>query len=233
MTSNSRYRAIIFDAGNTLLSVHPSIGFIYSDTAQRYGAQLSEEAIEAKFQALWHKTAPLVTNEGHRLTYEKERDWWRDIVMHVFRDHVSFQDFDAFFDDLYQRFALAESWKLYEDVLENLEMLREKGFRLAMISNWDSRLPALIEKLGIHRFFEKVTVSALCGYEKPHPAIFQIALEDTGLQPAEVVYIGDDPFLDYQAARNAGLHSLHLDRHNRFSHHDDRITSLTELHHRL
>ena len=105
--------------------------------------------------------------------------------MHVFRDHVSFQDFDAFFDDLYQRFALAESWKLYEDVLENLEILREKGFRLAMISNWDSRLPALIEQLGIHRFFEKVTVSALCGYEKPHPAIFQIALEDTGLQPAK------------------------------------------------
>lgn len=232
VTSN-RYRAVFFDAGNTLLRVNPSIGYIYSDTARRYGAKLAEDTIEAAFQALWHKTAPLVSNEGHRLTYEKERDWWRDIVLHVFRDHVSFRDFDAFFDDLYTRFAMPESWKLYEDVVENLEALKDKGIRLAMISNWDSRLPALIEQLGISRYFEKVIVSALVGYEKPHPAIFQIALENTGLDGSEVVYIGDDLFLDYQAARKAGLHAIHLDRHGRFQHHEDRITSLHELHQRL
>ncbi|HSP05991.1 MAG TPA: HAD-IA family hydrolase [Acidobacteriota bacterium] len=228
MTSK-RYRCIYFDAGNTLLRVYPSIGFIYADTARRYGARLDEEAVEASFRALWNNTAPLVSNEGHRLSYEREKDWWRDIVMHVFRDHVRFEDFNTFFDELYARFARAESWKLYEDVLEILEKLRHENFRMAMISNWDSRLPALIEQLGIQKYFEKVVVSALVGYEKPHPAIFQIALEDTGLAPEEVVYVGDDLFLDYQAARKAGWNAIHLDRHDRFEHHEDRICSLHDL----
>lgn len=229
IVTSKLYRGIFFDAGNTLLSVHPSIGYIYADTARRYGANLDEETVEASFKALWNKTAPLVSNEGHRLTYDRERDWWRDIVRHVFRDHVRFEDFDAFFNDLYDRFALPESWKLYGDVIEILERLKKEGFRIAMISNWDSRLPHLVEQLGISGYFESIVVSALVGYEKPHPAIFRIALEETGMSPGETVYVGDDLFLDYQAARKAGMNAIHLDRHGRFEHHGDRICSLHEL----
>ena len=228
VTSNL-YRCIFFDAGNTLLSVHPSIGYIYADTARRYGADLDEHTVEASFKSLWNQTTPLVSNEGHRLTYERERDWWRDIVRHVFQDHVRFEDFDAFFNDLYTRFALPESWKLYADVIEILDCLKKDGFRIAMISNWDSRLPALIQQLGISSYFEKIVVSALVGYEKPHPAIFRIALEDTGLAAGETVYVGDDLFLDYQAARKAGMNAIHLDRYGRFEPHDDRISTLHEL----
>jgi HAD superfamily hydrolase (TIGR01509 family) len=72
-------------------------------------------------------------------------------------------------------------------------------------------------------------VSALVGYEKPHPAIFNIALEQTGLLPEEVLYIGDDPFLDYQAAQKAGLKALHLDRNSRFPDHPDKVSSLHDL----
>jgi FMN phosphatase YigB (HAD superfamily) len=43
------------------------------------------------------------------------------------------------------------------------------------------------------------------------------------------LYIGDDPFLDYQAARKVELHALHLDRSNRFPAHPDKISSLHEL----
>ena len=228
MTSN-KYEAIFFDAGNTLLRVHPSIGYIYSDTARQYGADLPEEKIEASFRALWEKTTPLVSNDGHRLSYERERDWWRDIVRHVFEEHVRFEDFDRFFDSLYDRFAEHDTWRLYSDVPDVLETLFRRGIRMSVISNWDSRLPVLIENLGLNHYFETLVVSALVGFEKPHPAIFEIALKRTGLSAEKVAYVGDDPLLDYQAARKVGMHAYHIDRYSRFEAHEHRIRSLSEL----
>lgn len=221
--------AIFFDAGNTLLRVHPSVGAIYSDAARLFGVNLEVETIENTFRALWSRTAPLVNNEGHRLGYENEKEWWKFLVRRVFDELAEFPDFDEFFEYLYSRFAEADSWRLYEDVQDTLQELQSRGYRMGIISNWDSRLPHLCEALGIRPFFETMIVSALVGYEKPHPSIFQKALEETGLAPETALYIGDDPYLDYQAARNVGLHALHLDRLNRYADHDGRITSLPEI----
>lgn len=225
----TKFKGIFFDAGNTLLSVYPSVGSIYAQAAEVFGLSVTHDAIENSFKELWNVTAPLVSNEGHRLSYEKERDWWKYLVREVFREHLHLMDFDQFFDYLYRRFAETDCWRLYEEVPVVLQELRQRGLKLAIISNWDSRLPSLCDQLGISSFFETVVVSAIVGYEKPHPTIFQIALEQTGLSPEEVIYIGDDPYLDYQAARKIGIHSLHLDRYNRFPDHPDRIVSLAEL----
>jgi putative hydrolase of the HAD superfamily len=229
LRASNRFEGIFFDAGNTLLTVYPSVAHIYSNAAASFGLNIPMEAIENSFKELWVQTAPLVSNEGHRLTYEKERDWWKFLVKEVFRDHLDAMDFDQFFDHLYHLFEDVESWRLYEDVITVLSDLKERGFILAIVSNWDSRLPSLCDRLGITSFFDAVIVSALVGYEKPHPNIFQIALTQTGLSADQVMYIGDDPFLDYQAARKIGIHSLHLDRTNRFPDHPDRITVLSDL----
>ena len=229
MATSNNIKGIFFDAGNTLLRVYPSVGTIYADTARKFGAELSAETIEESFKKMWSKTGPLVANQGLRLTYEKEREWWRFIVNEVFRDHIEFKNFDAFFHALYERFSETACWRLYDEVLAVLEALKRKGHRLAVISNWDSRLPALLEQLEISEYFETIVVSALVGYEKPHPEIFRIALERTGLEPSSVIYIGDDLTLDYDGARSAGMRALHLDRDERFEPHAEKIKSLLDL----
>ena len=228
MTYNT-IQGVFFDAGNTLLRVHPSIGEVYAESAGTFGVKVSPEQIEKSFQEHWKNTLPLVSNEGHRLTYEKERDWWRYIVREVFQPFIPFENFEAFFESLYERFARSETWRLYDDVSSVLDYLKSRDLKLAIVSNWDSRLPALCDQLGITEFFQTVVVSSLVGYEKPHPAIFQIALERTQLSPQQVLYIGDDPFLDYQAAQKLDIHALHLDRYGRFPAHPDKIASLHEL----
>lgn len=224
-----KFKGIFFDAGNTLLSVYPSVGSIYAEVAGQFGMNVTADEIERSFKQLWTQTTPFVSNEGQRLTYEKERDWWRYLVREVFRDHVERIDFDQFFDHLYRRFADADCWRLYEDVVDVLRQLKQRGYRLAIISNWGSQLPVLCDQLRITSYFETLVVSAIVGYEKPHPNIFRFALNETGLSPEDVLYIGDDLYLDYQASRKIGMHSLHLDRYNRFPHHPDRIVSLIEL----
>lgn len=225
----SDLKGVFFDAGNTLLRVHPSIGVIYSEVAKMFGADLAPEIIERSFRDLWTKKDSLVSNEGHRNTYEKERDWWKYLVAEVFQESIEVSNFDRFFDHLYARFGLSDSWRVYDDVIEVLEALKSKGLKLAIISNWDSRLPALCDQLGLSPFFDAVVVSSIVGYEKPHPGIFQIALNETSLQADQVLYIGDDPYLDYQGATKAGLHALQLDRYDRFPDHPKKIHSLRQL----
>jgi putative hydrolase of the HAD superfamily len=224
-----KLKGVFFDAGNTLLRVYPSLGVIYSEVAATFGANLPPELIEASFRDLWTKKDSLVSNEGHRNTYEKERDWWKYLVAQVFKDQIGLSDFDRFFDHLYARFALSDSWRVYDDVLMVLQTLKKRRLKLAIISNWDSRLPALCDQLELKSYFDTIVVSSIVGYEKPHPGIFEVALRETKLSPEEVLYIGDDPYLDYQGAMKAGLHAFQLDRYDRFPDHPKRLRNLNEL----
>ena len=77
---------------------------------------------------------------------------------------------------------------------------------LALVSNFDHppHVYLLLSKLGLARFFDSVVVSGEVGVEKPDPRIFAMALAQTGLEPREVIYVGDTAE-DVQGALAAGL----------------------------
>jgi HAD superfamily hydrolase (TIGR01509 family) len=83
---------------------------------------------------------------------------------------------------------------------------------VGILSNWDARLPDLLEALGLAQLFDPVLVSALEGYAKPDPEIFLRAAARAGLPASGILHVGDDPNLDLAAARAAGFHALLLDR---------------------
>ncbi len=82
-----------------------------------------------------------------------------------------------------------------------------------MISNFDhpSHVTALLSELGLAEFFDAVIVSGAVGVEKPDPRIFSLALQQTGLRPAEVVYVGDTA-ADVEGSRAAGLRPIRIRR---------------------
>lgn len=73
-----------------------------------------------------------------------------------------------------------------------LKALRQNKI-LALISNFDHppHVYTLVSKLGLEEFFTAVIVSGEVGIKKPDPGIFHLALQRTGLQPEEVIYVGD------------------------------------------
>lgn len=83
--------------------------------------------------------------------------------------------------------------------------LKEFGYRLAVISNSDGRVAAGFTYAGLGDLFEFVIDSYDVGVEKPDARIFQIALEQAGVAPAEAVYVGDLYTVDVIGARRAGL----------------------------
>lgn len=103
-------------------------------------------------------------------------------------------------------------FRLLPDAGPALDGLRARGLRLALVSNWDMGLTGILAELGIASRFEVVTISALCGVAKPDPGIYRHALGLLGVPAARAVHVGDDPVLDGEGARAAGLRAILVDR---------------------
>lgn len=212
------YKAVLFDVGQTLISTSRSVGEVYAETASRYGVDVVPEKLNEAFRRLWTERR----NTLHAGTSEElERQWWYDLVADSFAcagrccepPQERFEKrFDDFFAELYDTFARAETWTVFPDVEPALAELRELGLRLAVVSNWDSRLEVLLGRLGLAERFEFILTSARAGYRKPDERIFGVALERLGLGASEVAHVGDSYEDDFVGARNAGIKPILVDR---------------------
>ena len=204
--------AVSFDAVGTLFGVRGSVGEIYSAVAARHGVSAAAVELEARFHAVWRGMPPLAfPGLAPDAVAHREQAWWKRLVLAVFAE-IEFVAFEAFFTDLYAVFATPAAWELYPDTLPTLEALQGRGLRLAVVSNFDARLPPLCDALGLGRFFDAVVTSTQVGYAKPDARIFTAALARLGVRPAEGLHIGDAAEEDVAGARRAGLHALHLQR---------------------
>ncbi len=225
-------RVVFFDAAGTLFHVRGSVGEIYSRTAARYGVECAPDIVERQFADAFHRRSAqgIVADEGSA-PEASEKAWWLDIVREVFGARMSEQVLLAYFDEVFELFRGAEAWELYPDARAALSELRLRGFRLGIISNFDSRLFDLLENLGLASSFESVIVSWRAGAGKPDPLIFQRALEAMRVCAARAAHVGDSLEEDVLAAAGAGLHAILIDRKG--IHHEGecvhRIESLTEL----
>ena len=137
----------------------------------------------------------------------------------------------TFFDELYERFARADTWRVFDDVKPTLKALRKRGIRLAVLSNWDERLRPLLEELELREWFEEIYISIEMGWAKPDERIFEAAAKDLELAGDEILHVGDSLKEDVKGASDAGWQSRHLMRtaDNSPDSSDPAITSLIEL----
>ena len=99
----------------------------------------------------------------------------------------------ALFEALYEHYARPDAWALAPGAGEALEALKAAGVRLAVVSNFDSRLRPLLHGLGVGPLFDAMIVSGEVGAEKPNPVLFECALAALGgVDPCAAVVVGDD-----------------------------------------
>ncbi len=215
--SGRRPRVIFLDAVGTLFGIKGSVGEVYSQIAQQHGVNVDAAALNraffTSFRAAGAPAFPHVDNTAE--LQAQEFVWWMGIARQTFQQTDSLQkfpDFAEFFADLYQYFATAAPWVVYADVRPCLQQWRQMGISLAVLSNFDSRLHAVLHALDLTPFFASVTLSTEAGVAKPDPQIFAIALQKHLCQPDQAWHIGDSYEEDYQAARSAGLRGIWLKR---------------------
>jgi HAD superfamily hydrolase (TIGR01549 family) len=105
-------------------------------------------------------------------------------------------------------------WRLGDDTLKRLEILKKRGFRLGIISNASDRedVRVLMRKGSLEPFFEHVIVSAEEGFRKPHPKIFQKGLKLFRIAPEDCIMIGDTLSADILGANQLGIFSIWINR---------------------
>ncbi len=102
-----------------------------------------------------------------------------------------------------------------EGTLAALQALRAAGYRLGVVSNSDGRVHEALAAGGLLEQFEVIIDSQLVGVEKPDPRIFALALAELALPASDAIYLGDIYEVDVVGARAAGLDVVLVDPHGR------------------
>lgn len=205
--------AVSFDATGTLFAP-VDLAADYARILGRHGVAVERARLATLLPEVWSEFGCLADPSRDRFASHAggARGFWRDVVDRV-TDRAGLPRASPFaFAELYAHFASASAWRVYDEVPATLARLAARGLRLAVVSNWDERLPTLLAALGLAERFDVVVVSAEVGVEKPHPRIFAVAAERLGVAPAEIVHVGDRRLEDVEGPVAAGQRALWLAR---------------------
>ena len=220
---NVNLEAVFFDVGNTLLKVP-------FDPHQRAIAAASHLG--------------RIPFKRYKASLDRARkEWWEAVGDHASEDlpetwiaHIQRAlELIGFTGDvplaarIIEESFLLEGWEVYSEVEEVLDHFRRQGIRMGVISNWPPTLEATLEAADLRRYFEVVVVSGVEGYAKPHPKIFEAALERLKVNPASTLFVGDHVIDDIQGATAAEMPSVLIDREGATPGHPNSIRSLREL----
>jgi putative hydrolase of the HAD superfamily len=221
----SNVRAIAFDLDNTLWDVEPVLAraearlFDWLKThCPRITAQVSSEDMR-RARAELARREP---NRAHDFTYLRTTALAGHAREHGYDEQIAERAFAVFL-------AARCEVEVFADVAPGLGRLRRR-YGLASLSNGNADLG----RIGLDHLFALSLNARQVGAAKPDPRCFERLAQDLRVAPEQLLYVGDDPELDVEAARAAGLKTAWMNRRahawpSQFAPADLIITSCTEL----
>jgi len=129
--------------------------------------------------------------------------------------------------DMVREWERHENFTLYEDALPALAELRRHRMRIGLISNGQRDLDEFTAHHALD--VDAAVGSKSHGRIKPHPSIFEAALEALAVEPSETAMVGDSYEDDIEGARALGIRAIFLDRDGLRPDEPDRIDTLFAL----
>lgn len=202
-------RAVFFDAGDTLL-----------DTSEMLDHALFTALVPIDPTRNLADVRAAVTRSGEALParqppYHESRGnarWWVDRYRRVGEElGLSGEALTRFVTAVSNGHFAGDALRVVPDAPAALGRLVERGIPLGVISNWDDTLESILERKGLHRYFEVFVASTAIHRAKPDRRIFEHALARLGAPANGSWHVGDDPSADALGAARAGLAAVLLD----------------------
>jgi HAD superfamily hydrolase (TIGR01549 family) len=215
-------KAVLFDVDFTLVKPGPDLGPEgYHALGKRFGLELDPERYAEA------RAAAVEAVERHP-ELDHDEEVWVLFTERIIRGMGG--DSDRAYEcavEMTRAWEHAENFELYEDTLPVLAALREQGLKIGLVSNTGRDLAAFIEHHSLD--VDAAVSSGAHGKTKPHPAIFQAALEQLGVSAEEAAMVGDSPEDDVEGARALGMRAFLIDRDDRFPDVEERLPDLLAL----
>jgi putative hydrolase of the HAD superfamily len=215
-------RAVLFDVDFTLCRPGPELSADrYARIAARHGVSVDAARYDDAREA-----AALNLKRHPELLHD-------DTIWHRFTEEIFVgmggppQIASECAREIEQGWEVSENFELFEDALPVLDELRAARLRIGLVSNG---IRDLAQFVAHHRLdVDAIVDSRTHGRVKPHPTIFQAALDRLGVDAAEAAMVGDSLEEDIEGARALGMRAILIDRDERHAEVEERLTDLYGL----
>ena len=219
-------KAVVFDLGHTLIDYYVDWREPENRAISNFYFAISERAKEPPDRDLFETTLVQELESARR----RRRVEMIEIPLRQFLGD-RLEQFGIPFDEgiIHEGLeifygALLEHRRLIPGTLEMLEGLKANGLMLGLISDVAWGLPSYFPKrdMAFYKmdvFFDDLVFSTDVGLRKPNPRIFQIALDNLGVEAREAVYVGNNLQADIKGAQDSGLKAV-LKKSNYYFHDD-------------
>lgn len=217
----------LFDFADTLAELQPRRQDIVADYIARVGGiHIGPEAIARAYKAV---DLLLPYSSVKTRTQEQRDQFYQEYNRQMFALLGVTHCADP--AGLIAAFAERKAhWQLKPGALDTLRALRQRGYRIGIISNFDSRLQQVVhDHLGLGEWVDYLHISQTEGVEKPDPRFYLGFFERHGLPIERSVYVGDSYTLDYLPATGIGLRAWLLDEAGLYPHLPEAIRSIGDV----
>lgn len=208
-----KYTDLVFDLYGTLVDIHTEENdLVWEKTALYfgfYGAHYTGLELKEAFG-----TAMAAREAKAGQSYECFPDIpFEQVMEELFRAKGVEENAQQLGINAAQLFRISsmEYIRLYPNVLDALAMLREKGFRLWLLSNAQRIFTAYeLRHLELGQQLDGIYISSDYGCRKPDSRFYRALMEERGLMPENCLMIGNDRHTDIAGAKAAGMATLYM-----------------------
>lgn len=206
MTSTSRVRAVLFDAGHTLL---PADCAVLTAHLRSRGHDVDEVAVteaerRARVRLELEREAQATRErkgEGRYLRFLLEQLGIADDA-----EHRAVTEWRRSFNP-----PIGLCHRADAEAVDALRRVREAGVTAGVISNSNGSVRMALERAALAPHLEFVIDSTVVGISKPDARVFHLGLQTAGVAADQAVYIGDSYFTDVVGARSVGMRAVLFD----------------------
>ncbi len=189
---------VFFDLGLTLAECDTPCRYV------EYFSQLGRPVALPQAQRAYHLANKYFMRERPGALGHKDEEVFRSFLHRVCRELECPQLGDELFS-LASRDKRPPRWTAFPFTLQVLGELRDRGVATGLISNWDPSCRQVLEENGLTPYLDPIVVSSEVGVEKPDRRIFEKALELSGDDPKNCLYVGDNYYDDGRGSAQVGM----------------------------
>lgn len=205
-------KAITFDFTHTLALLHSSYGKIFAYALNQIG--MTADPADLNYRYHEAVKAYNCTFEVAYMMEQVHTPIYREMVHAIFRNVCSDTVLPKVLESIWITLGEKTFWKIKPYVQETLQLLKAQGYKLYIVSNWDSRLRKLIPELGWADLFDGMHLGGELDSDKSQITFFHTIQASLQLHTSQIVHIGSNFLEDYINPKKAGWQAIWLRKSN-------------------